>query len=1182
MTKKHSEADLIVDFKALDSQNKELIKHVTALQNHNAVENEKVKQHYKELYDSIKITHAKTNEKTSSLLTEIEKLKAQIKGKMKCVTTDTVTPKVLAPGMYAIDVELLPPRLRNNKDAHLDYLKHLKESVKTVHEILEEARLENPSNNVLHNACIYTKRSQELISTKASRSKPRSNTKKDRILPAKSENKKKVEDHPRINKSIWTKVNHVDSSISSKHVVINLTYGFVCKTCNKCLSCANHDMCVVKYLNSVNATPPVKNVLNKKKLIWRATGKKFANVGYHWKPTGKIFTLGEQCPLTRFTNPKVVPLQQTNALVKCIIVSANQQDPKRNLGSEIPSSPPSSIFKWTVRYGNDHFGAIMGYEEYMIGDSVISRVYYVEGLGHNLFSVGKFCDSDLEVAFRKNSCFVRDKDGVDLIKVFGDICYPTNDNEDLGKLEAKADIGIFVGYAPNRKGYRIYNKITRQIMETIHVQFDELNEQIAPVHIILATTYVPPTDKDLEILFQPMFDEYLEPPRAERLVPHAPADPDPVLVVLACTPSSTTIDQDAPSTSHSSSSFEVHPQISHQGVAGGPIIEENPFAHADNDPFINIFALKPGSTASPSGDVSSAEPVTQPHTHLGTWSRDLPIDNVIGNPSHPISTKTQLATDALWFLYNLVLSKVEPKNFKTEITESCWFEAMQEEIHEFDRLQNKARLVAKGYRQKEGIDFEESFAPVARIEAIRIFIANASSKNMTIYQMDVKTSFSEWQAKGRSLHDIIFASTDPTSCDIFSKEISSKFQMSMMGQMSFFLGLQFSQSPRGICINQSKYAIEILNKYGLVSCDPVDTPMVDRLTLDEDPSGIPVDQTRYQGLVGSLMNLTASRPDMLTDYGFAFNKIPLYCNNKSAIALRCNNVQHLRSNHIDIHHHFIREKVENGVVKLYFMTTDYQLADILTKALPRERFEFLLLRLGMKNKMAKGNIPAPTRTNEQLVPVRARLPIGKSNLLLDLQWKQMNPIFLISVDIQQNTNFIRAFTSSIDVPTIYIQHALGITPRDPAHPFVAPPNNDVVINFVNELATSRKFSSFPRCKTSGSGQPRHLILQILWGVITGTNVDYAELICEEFTQAIKTFFTDVATQRDPSKKTKPHNLKYYQKYMEMVARKWKTASAEEGMKKKASSVAKSKQPSPAKKPAPTKKKSTKLIPSKKV
>nr|GEV28514.1 hypothetical protein [Tanacetum cinerariifolium] len=126
-------------------------------------ENEKVKQHYKELYDSIKITRAKTIEKTTFLLIENEKLKAQLKGKMQCVTMATVKPKVLAPCMYAIDVGPIPPRNRNNRKNHLDYLKLLKESVETLCEIVKEAWSEKPLDNALKNACFYTKRSQELL-----------------------------------------------------------------------------------------------------------------------------------------------------------------------------------------------------------------------------------------------------------------------------------------------------------------------------------------------------------------------------------------------------------------------------------------------------------------------------------------------------------------------------------------------------------------------------------------------------------------------------------------------------------------------------------------------------------------------------------------------------------------------------------------------------------------------------------------------------------------------------------------------------------------------------------------------------------------------------------------------------------------------------------------------------------
>ncbi|GKC32663.1 hypothetical protein Tco_1039957 [Tanacetum coccineum] len=161
-----SEADSTLDFWALDFQITQLTEKVTVLQEQNELfraENEKVKQHYKELYDSIKITHAKHIEQITALLTENENLKVQIHNKMKCVTKDHVIPKVLAPGRYTIDVEPIPPRNRNNREVYLDYLKHLKESVETLHEIVEEAKFERPLDRSLASACLYTKHSQELL-----------------------------------------------------------------------------------------------------------------------------------------------------------------------------------------------------------------------------------------------------------------------------------------------------------------------------------------------------------------------------------------------------------------------------------------------------------------------------------------------------------------------------------------------------------------------------------------------------------------------------------------------------------------------------------------------------------------------------------------------------------------------------------------------------------------------------------------------------------------------------------------------------------------------------------------------------------------------------------------------------------------------------------------------------------
>ncbi|GJT23973.1 retrovirus-related pol polyprotein from transposon TNT 1-94 [Tanacetum coccineum] len=288
------------------------------------------------------------------------------------------------------------------------------------------------------------------------------------------------------------------------------------------------------------------------------------------------------------------------------------------------------------------------------------------------------------------------------------------------------------------------------IMRQYTVTFDELTEQMAPVQFSSgpapnlltpgpissglvpnpapAIPYAPPTNKELEMLFQPMFG----------LSPSV----------------SIAIDLDAPSGSHTSSPLDHHSSSVHHGLAGEPYAEVNPFAAADPEPFVNVFAPDYNSEASSSGEINIPESSqsTQHHEHVRKWTDSHPLDNIIGNPSRPVSTRKQLATDALWCFYNSVLSKVEPKNFQSAATEDCWFQAMQDEIHEFDRLdvwelvpppdsamiialkwiykvkldeygdvlKNKARLVAKGFHQEEGLDFEESFAPVARLEAIRI------------------------------------------------------------------------------------------------------------------------------------------------------------------------------------------------------------------------------------------------------------------------------------------------------------------------------------------------------------------------------------------------------------------------------------------------------------------------------
>nr|GEV89236.1 putative ribonuclease H-like domain-containing protein [Tanacetum cinerariifolium] len=565
-----SEADRTLDFRALDFKITQLTEKVSVLQEQNKlfrVENAKVKQHYKELYDSIMITHAKHIDQTTTLLTENENLKVQINAKLKCVTIDSVTPKVLVPGC-------------------------------------------------------------------------------------------------------------------SKHMT------------------------------------------------------------------------GDHSQLRNFMKK----------------------------------------FIRTVRFKNNYFGAIIGYEDYVIGDSVISRVYYVEGLGHNMFCVGQFYDSDLEVAFRKHLCYVRDTDGVELIKevvvtacytqnrslihtrhnktpyklvhnkkpdltflrVFGALYYPTNDSEGLGKLQPKADIRIF---------YRTRSYI-----------FDAwTNKFRARTKSGSRSTLCTPTNKDLEILFQPMFNEYLEPPHVDRPVSPAPAVLVPVNLAGV--------------------------------VVESTLIDENPFAPFDKDPFINIFAPEPTFASSSFGDASLANSTYEGIDFKESFAPVARIEAIgflIANAAsknmtiYQMNVKTAFINGelkeemyGLWYLKDTAIAltayaDVDMQFVKTHeevekrvvelffvITNQLmdiFTKGLLRERFEFllPRLvdlpygkraigtkwvyknkkdekgivvRNKARLVAQGHTQKEGINYEEVFAPVARIKAIILFLAYASFMGFLVYQMDVKSAF---------------------------------------------------------------------------------------------------------------------------------------------------------------------------------------------------------------------------------------------------------------------------------------------------------------------------------------------------------------------------------------------------------------------------------------------------------
>ncbi|GJT88519.1 retrovirus-related pol polyprotein from transposon TNT 1-94 [Tanacetum coccineum] len=401
--------------------------------------------------------------------------------------------------------------------------------------------------------------------------------------------------------------------------------------------------------------------------------------------------------------------------------------------------------------------------------------------------------------------------------------------------------------------------------------------------------YVPPTKNDWDILFQPMFDEFFNPPPS--VVSPIPVATAPRPADPTGSPVSTSVDQDAPSTNSTSQGSSSNVRSSHT-----------------------------------------------PLELLGKWTKNHPLANVIGDTSRSVSIRKQLKTDAMWCYFDAFLTSIEPKNFQEAMLESSWIEAMQEEIHEFERLQvwelvpcpdlvmliklkwiykvkkdelggvlkNKARLVAKGYRQEEGINFEESFALVARLEAIYLLGKPVDPTHYCgmIGSLMYLTS---------SRPDLIFA---VCMCARYQAKPTEKHLHAVKRIFRYLKG----NIDMGLCWSSKK----------------------------QKSTAISSTEAEYIALSRCCAQILWMR-SQLKDYGLKFNKIPLYCDNKSAIALCYNNVQHSRSKHIDVRYHFIKEQVENGVVKLYFVRTEYQLADIFTKALPRERFNFLIKKLRMKS-----------------------------------------------------------------------------------------------------------------------------------------------------------------------------------------------------------------------------------------
>ncbi|GKB80497.1 retrovirus-related pol polyprotein from transposon TNT 1-94 [Tanacetum coccineum] len=637
----------------------------------------------------LNITRAKHMEQTTALTTENENLKGQIHNKVKNVTKDHVKPTVLAPGKYALDVEPIPPRNRNNREVHLDYLRHLKESVEILREIVEEAKVETPLDRSIVSTCHYTKHSQELLEY-AIGTCPKDYNQRD----------KKHDPTPLIRKKQVTFEEQCDTSHIAfrKHScyvrdtdgvellkgsrgsnLYTISVEDMMKSSPICLlskASKNKSWLWHRRLNHLNFG--TINDLARKDLVRGLPRLKFekdhlcsaCQLGKSKKHTHK--------PKTENTNLEVLntlhmdlcgPMRvQTINGKKYILVIVD--DYSRFTWVKFLRSKdetPTVVIKFlkqiqvglnkTVRFirtdnGTEFVNKTL-YDYYesvgIFHQKTVPRTPQQNGVVERrnrtlveaartmlIFSKAPmflWAEAVATACYTQNRSLIHtrhDKTPYELVhnkkpnltffRVFGALCYPTNDNENLGKLQPRADIGIFIGYAPSRKGP------APNLLTPGHIS-SGLVPNPAP-----ALPYVPPTNKELEMLFQPMFDEYFNLP-GNRQDPIPNIVQDPIIPTGASV--SISIDLDAPSGSHISSPLDHHSSSVHHGVAGEQYAEVNPFDAADPEPFVNVFAPDSTSEASSSGEIMMPElnQSTQPHEHIRKWTDSHPLDNIIGNPS---------------------------------------------------------------------------------------------------------------------------------------------------------------------------------------------------------------------------------------------------------------------------------------------------------------------------------------------------------------------------------------------------------------------------------------------------------------------------------------------------------------------------------------------------------------------
>ena len=534
---------------------------------------------------------------------------------------------------------------------------------------------------------------------------------------------------------------------------------------------------------------------------------------------------------------------------------------------------------------------------------------------------------------------------ISFFRAFGCQCFILNIKDSISKFAAKVDSGYFLGYSSSRKAYKVFNSRTKIVEETLNVKFNESKHAIIsaqPAELFDLDTFHFEPEKTVITSSKPTY-------YGDSGFDDGPSSWTPNSVLQKST-SRTTADSEGKTSDKQPPVVQTTEAHASEEQTSGEFSKTSDELEHDLE-VINISSLYNENT----------EPLVVGGEII--VHKDHPLDQILGDIASGVLTRNQLSN---FCLYTAFISKLEPKKYHEALRDNSWVEAMQDELLQFKKQQvweicplppnklpigtrwvfrnkqdesgtiikNKARLVVQGFSQEEGIDYDETFAPVARLEAIRLFLAYAVSNKFKVYQMDVKSAFlygkikeevyvcqppgfedpshPDWVYKlDKALYglkqaprawydtlstfllknnftrgsidqtlfkkhvgnhillvqiyvdDIIFGSTNNKLCEEFKKLMQSKFEMSTMGELQYFLGLQIKQQSNGTFIHQSKYVKELLNKFSLKDCKSCSTPMSPTTQVAPDEPGKLADQTMYRCMIGSLLYLTASRPDIM-------------------------------------------------------------------------------------------------------------------------------------------------------------------------------------------------------------------------------------------------------------------------------------------------------------------------------